>query len=274
MRVRPSRKMQPPIYNSIGKNYNTTRQADPYLVERIYHLLQAQKDKVYLDIGCGTGNYTIKLSEKGIHIIGVDPSEIMLDTAKLKSTTIEWRFGTAEEIPFANETFDGAVATLTMHHWKDIEKGFSELNRVLKLNGKLVIFTSTPEQMDGYWLNHYFPEMMIKSTQQMPTLEKIKSTAEIAGLEILGTENYFVKEDLKDLFLHAGKYNPEFYFNESNRKGISSFAAISNAEEVNAGLKKLRRDIESGEIKNIQMQYENLFGDYLFIVLKKTSQAG
>lgn len=267
-------KQTQPIYNSIGINYNATRQADPYLVERMYHLLQPVKNNIYLDIGCGTGNYTIKLAEKGIHFIGVDPSEIMLNEAKSKSTTIEWKFGTAEQIPFQNEIFSGALATLTTHHWKDPLKGFAELNRVMKEHARLLVFTATPEQMEGYWLHHYFPEMMRKGTNQMYSLEKFQSIATATGFEITETEKYFVQKDLKDLFLHAGKYDPEFYFDVSNRNGISSFAAISNAEEVNAGLIKLRLDIDSGEIKNIQKKYENENGDYLFIVFKKVKPAG
>src|SRR5438045_1089469 len=97
-----------PIYNSIGLTYNSTRRADPYLLERMYSLLSPQKDKQYLDVGCGTGNYTIALAQKGINFVGVDPSEIMLGEAKAKSYQVEWVSGVAEKMPFKDETFAGA----------------------------------------------------------------------------------------------------------------------------------------------------------------------
>ena len=128
----------------------------------------------FLDIGCGTGNYTIALNEMGVEFTGIDPSEEMLKTAKSKSEKINWLKGHVEKIPFSNQTFDGAIATLTIHHWPDLKKGFGEIFRVLKPDANLVIFTSTPEQMKGYWLNHFFPKMLADSMLQMPDFELVK----------------------------------------------------------------------------------------------------
>ena len=75
-------------YDEIGTGYNSTRQADPYLTGRLFSLLQPQSDKLYLDIGCGTGNYTCVLADKGLNFIGVEPSEKMLSEAKSKNQKI------------------------------------------------------------------------------------------------------------------------------------------------------------------------------------------
>jgi ubiquinone/menaquinone biosynthesis C-methylase UbiE len=72
------------VYNKIGSEYNTTRKADPYIAEKIYNFLAPEEGKTYLDIGCGTGNYTVKLEEMGVDFIGVDPSEVMLERASIK----------------------------------------------------------------------------------------------------------------------------------------------------------------------------------------------
>ena len=53
-------------YDKIGINYNLTRKADNYLTERLYALLNPDKSGIYLDIGCGTGNYTIEFQKKGL----------------------------------------------------------------------------------------------------------------------------------------------------------------------------------------------------------------
>ena len=62
------------IYDAIGTGYNSTRQADPYLTSRLLYFLKPQPGKLYLDIGCGTGNYTIALSNQGLNFTGVEPS--------------------------------------------------------------------------------------------------------------------------------------------------------------------------------------------------------
>ncbi len=263
--------MEATIYDTIGTDYNAFRKPDPYLLNRILALLNPESNQKFLDLGCGTGNYTIPLSEKGIDLIGIDPSKKMIETARARTKNVSWKIGTAENIPADNQTFQGVIATLTMHHWNNIKKAFQEINRVLKKDGRIVIFTSTPEQMKGYWLNHYFPKMLEKSTMQMPSFFAMKQAATLAGFRISIIEEYFVKDDLSDHFLLVGKNRPELYFNESIRNGISSFSALANNAEVESGLKKLRADIDTGRFEIIKRSFENDWGDYLFMVAEKNS---
>ena len=256
-------------YDKIGKWYNKTRQADPYLTERLLKLLKAKPDGRYLDIGCGTGNYTIALAERGYDFTGVDPSENMLQIAGSRNSNIKWLQGSAENIPVKDKYFNGIIATLTLHHWSELNRAFLEIDRVLTNNGRIVIFTSTHEQMNGYWLNHYFPKMMSASIEQMPSLQVIQKATENIGYNIVKTEKYFVARDLKDQFLYVGKMNPRLYFDESVRKGISSFSALANASEVENGLMKLKIDIETNNFEKIKGYYENDGGDYLFITISK-----
>jgi SAM-dependent methyltransferase len=258
-------------YDTIGKFYNTTRRADPFIVERLFYFLKPNKGSKYLDIGCGTGNYTVALNQKGIALFGVDPSTEMLKNAKAKPSNIKWKVGNAENIPLENEAVDGVLATLTIHHWKDLNKAFTELNRVLKPSGNVVIFTSTPEQMKGYWLKHYFPKMLEDSSKQMPAIDVIKKAMKTGGFEIIETEKYFVREDLEDMFLFSGKHDPKLYLNSQNRQGISSFSNLANAEEVEKGLHKLKIDIASGKINKVIEKYANDYGDYLFMIGRKSS---
>ena len=134
-------------YDKIGVAYNSTRKADPFLSKKLIEHLDPKKDGVYLDIGCGTGNYTNEVAKQGIQIIGIDPSGKMLSEARQRNPKVDWQIGTAEEIDGSDETFDGIMASLTIHHWTDLQKAFAELQRVLKADGRIVIFTSTPSQM-------------------------------------------------------------------------------------------------------------------------------
>ena len=266
-----SKKTMEVKYDKIGIDYNLTRRADKYLTERLLHFLSPCEKGIYLDIGCGTGNYTNEFEKKSFQFIGIDPSAEMLTKAKTKNEKIDWRIGTSENIELDSESIDGIIGSLTIHHWPDLEKGFAELSRVLKSNGRIVIFTSTPKQMKGYWLNHYFPQMLEDSIAQMPSLENVKAAMEKAAIGIVNTEKYFVKPDLQDQFLYCGKENPELYFKEEVRNGISSFSSLSNRQEVKQGLSQLRNDIDSGKINEITTSYENEMGDYLFIIGQKAN---
>lgn len=257
-------------YNQTGINYNLTRHADPYLMAQLVKHLNPNKAGLYLDIGCGTGNYTSELQKKGFQFIGIDPSIEMLKKAQGQNTNVQWKIGSAEKTDLAEHSVDGIIGTLTIHHWTNLTRAFSELEYILKPTGKIVIFTSTPQQMKGYWLNHYFPKMLEDSMVQMPTLATIEKAMNSSGLKITNTELYNIKPDLLDQFLYCGKQNPELYFDEGIRHGISSFSALANIEDVKRGLMALRNDIDCGNIDDIIKSYENDIGDYLYIIAEKT----
>jgi ubiquinone/menaquinone biosynthesis C-methylase UbiE len=260
-----------PLYNTICENYNSSRRADKYISERIISLLNLNKGYKYIDVGCGTGNYTIALSNYGGIFIGVDPSKKMLDIAAQSNSSIKWTIGSAEIIPFEDEYFEGGVATLTIHHWENIEKSFQEISRVLKVNSRFVIFTSLPKQMKGYWLNHYFPEMMADSFKKMPSIDKIEFAAHGAGFNLMSIENYEIQPDLDDKFLYSGKMSPAMYLDNSFRSGISSFANHKHTKEIETGLKRLDFDLDSNRFTDIKVKFQNSEGDYCFIVFTKMS---
>ncbi len=256
-------------YDRIGKAYNDTRKADPYLLGRMQALLAYKKGQKVLDIGCGTGNYTIALAAAGLEMIGVEPSEQMLETARSRNASLSWHSGRAESIPLADQSVDAALASLTLHHWTNLVAGFKEVARVLKSGGRFVVFTATPKQMQGYWLNHYFPQMLADSMAQMPSWEAISSAAKQAELALVKTEAYEIHDQLEDHFLYVGKNRPDLYLEPEIRQGISSFSDLSRQEEVKEGLARLREDISTDAVHAIIKSYQHAKGDYLFVVLQK-----
>ena len=256
-------------YDQVAKGYNNSRSADEYLYRRLKHLLNPSLTGRYLDIGCGTGNYTNKFAEEGYQFIGIDPSLKMLEVAASGSDEVVWLKGKAEDLSVLVSHLDGAIAHLTIHHWSSIEKGFNQVSNVLKPRARFVIFTALPEQVEGYWLNHYFPKMMKIGIDQLPSLDAISNSLYQSGMKVFGMERYFISPFLTDLIFYSGKRKPEMYLDDQFRSSVSPFSFLAIQEEVDAGLKELKADISSGIIKEIIENYENDLGDHLFIIAEK-----
>lgn len=256
------------IYNKIGKTYDLTRKPDQQILQLLLRLLEPVKNGRFLDVACGSGNYTNALSQVGMIIDGIDISEEMISKARVKNPSISWHLGDAMALPFQDNSFDGALCTLATHHMENFEIVFKEVYRVMKA-GRFVILTSTPEQMKNYWLWHYFPKMMADAGQRMASFSCIEKAYQAAGFINIQKLPYFVTNTLTDWFLYAGKYRPEMVLDPKIREGISSFHVSANQEEVNSGLAELQDDIASGKIQEIIQNYENNGGDYLFVVGEK-----
>lgn len=257
------------IYNKIGTNYNSTRRADPYITGRLHALLSPIPGGQYLDIGCGTGNYTTALANTGLHMTGVEPSDIMIQKARAAHPDISFVQGTAEAIPFDDNTFHGGIGTFTIHHWKDIRTGLREIHRVLQPGGRLVLLSFAPEQLMGYWLCHYFPVTMKNSAEVVVSTDEMITIFRDCGFTSVETEKYFVHEGLTDHFLYSNKYHPAAYLDPAIRANVSSFSVYAHKEEIQPGLQRLEDDIRSGEINEIIHSYENSLGDYLFYCAMK-----
>lgn len=184
--------MTAPIYNMIGVTYDVTRRADPEILAKLIQHLSPKQEGKYLDIGCGSGNYTHALFNTGIEMVGIDISEEMLSKAKDKNNSIKWVHGDARQMPFPKNSFDGAICVLATHHIKDLKAAFQEVFRVVR-EGYFVIFTSFPEQMKMYWLNHYFPYMMKRAQDNMVSYEKIKEALSGAGFTHVQKESLLMR---------------------------------------------------------------------------------
>ena len=256
------------LYDRIGVGYDTTRQADPYLLSRLIHHLHPHASRRYLDIGSGTGNYTIAMHQAGVSILGLELSATMLARAKEKAPHIAWHNGRAEAIPFASASFDGATCAFVHHHMADPAAAFREVHRVLTPHARFVILNSTVEQMRHYWLNEYFPRAMAKAAapyERFVTIDVLES----AGFRIACEEKYDVTPDLNDLFLYCGKHKPGRYLDPRIRSGISSFADAPDQEEIARGVKRIAEDIESGRINDVIRKYAWDGGDYMFTVAER-----
>ena len=129
--------------------------------------------KTILDLATGTADLAITMAKHNpqARLIGLDISEKMLEIGKSKikkqnlKDQIELRFGDAANLPFEDNSFDVATVAFGVRNFEDLGKGLSEIHRVLKPNGEIVILEfSMPEefpikQLYRLYFKHILPWM-------------------------------------------------------------------------------------------------------------------
>jgi demethylmenaquinone methyltransferase / 2-methoxy-6-polyprenyl-1,4-benzoquinol methylase len=96
-----------------------------------------------LDACCGTGDLAIACAREGATVTGLDFSERMLERARRKATALEWVQGDALELPFDDASFDGATVGFGVRNVESLERGLTELRRVLRPGGTVGILEIT-----------------------------------------------------------------------------------------------------------------------------------
>ena len=254
-----------PLYDVIGRTYAQSRRADPVIAHTLAEELRLIDSGAYLDLACGTGNYTAALSALGGIWTAIDVSEVMLAQARSKYSAISWVQSKADSLPFSSAIFDGAICTLAIHHFENLDSPFTEVRRTLR-SGRFVIFTGLAEQMRNYWLCHYFPQMMTHSIGRMPSEQSVRAALSRSGFKSVTVTPFFVTNELQDLFLYSGKHRPTLYLDGALRANISSFANLASEEELYEGLSRLAADLQSGAFASIRNSYKTEEGDYAYIV--------
>lgn len=134
-----------------------------------------------LDVGCGSGNYSILLAERGYRVEGIDISEEMLRIAREKAAEkgLDIRFAKEDvyALPYADASFDGIFSMAAFEFIHEEEKAMAEMMRVLKPGGDLIIGTI---HGDSRWGELYkSPEVQ---AQTVFKYAKFKSMEEMAAL--------------------------------------------------------------------------------------------
>ncbi len=110
-----------------------------------------------LDIGCGTGEFALKLKQRrsDIHFAGVDISNEMIGVARKKFESddkVEFRVSDAEHMPYADNTFDYITCSHSFHHYPNKRKAIREMFRVLKDSGKVMIIDGCKDSPRGRFI--------------------------------------------------------------------------------------------------------------------------
>lgn len=157
------------MFNNISKKYDFLNHFLSLGIDIIWRkksikLLKELQPKIILDIATGTGDFAIEaLSLNPTKIIGIDISEGMLAVGKEKMKQkgvdhiIDLQLGDSENLSFDSNYFDAYTVGFGVRNFENLEKGLSEMLRVLKPNGRAVILEfSKPKAFPVKQLYHFY----------------------------------------------------------------------------------------------------------------------
>lgn len=154
------------MFDTISKEYDSLNRVISFGIDvkwrkKVVALVAKHRPDTILDIATGTGDLAINLTKTSASkIIGLDISEGMLDVGRKKiakknlDSTIDMVVGDSENLDFADNSFDAITVAFGVRNFENLEKGLSEILRVLKPSGIFVILeTSLPTKtpfIQGY----------------------------------------------------------------------------------------------------------------------------
>jgi hypothetical protein len=193
------------LFDTIGATYAATRPADPRIAARIWAALGDARTVV--NVGAGTGSYEPSDRE----VTAVEPSAVM--RAQRPAGAAPCVPGVAGSLPFADKSFDAAMAVLTDQHWPDAIAGYREMRRVAR---RVVTFHFDISRLEGdFWLiRDYMPEHAELSAGR-PTLTE-RASAIGARLEPVP-----IRWDCRDGNFPSYWRRPEAYLDEQVRRPVS-----------------------------------------------------
>jgi SAM-dependent methyltransferase len=219
------------VYDEIGNGYSRNRKPDPRISQRINSALGNCAS--IINVGAGSGSY--EPADKGV--IAIEPSATMIRQRAVDSAPVVQ--GVAEQLPFADKSFDAALASLTIHHWEKSGPGLAEMCRVAR--NRIVIFTWDQEIWESFWLiREYFPCVNELDRPRAVAIRDI--VAELGHCQILEVP---IAHDCQDGFHGSFWRRPHAYLDAGIRSGISSYA-LMQAEDLEEGLQRLAADLDSG----------------------------
>ena len=217
-------------YGAIGQGYAHFRKPDP----RIAELIKAALGDActILNVGAGAGSY----EPVGRSVTPVEPSQSM--RAQRPAHLPNAIDAVAEKLPFEDATFDAAMSTFSVHQWKNLTAGLSEMRRVTR--GPIAIMTCDPDELDRFWLNEYCPEVIAVEAVRYPAIRDI---AQALG----GTTDVLavpIPLDCTDGFNEAYYGRPEMLLDPAARLACSAWSFVAD-DVIRRFEDRLRNDLAS-----------------------------
>lgn len=247
-----------PIYDIIGRQYRSRRKPDVRIAAQINRALGDAR--TVCNVGAGTGSY----EPGGREVVAVEPSQVMIAQRTSSCRVVQAR---AEALPFPDNSFDAAMAVLTVHHWSDPMKGLAELRRISR---RQLVLTFDPERALDHWLvSEYLPEIVALEKGRVLSIGQIQECLQTETVECVP-----IPWDCTDGFQAAYWRRPAEYLNLEVQATISTFALLPQ-EIVSKAMARLARDLDSGawakRHANLLPRDEMDFGYRLIIADKRSA---
>ncbi len=227
-------------YSKIASFYDAGRPLSEQSIDlwlgAIAKYAKAPESARLLDLGCGTGRFTIPLAIKsGFTVTGADSSKEMLEKAREKDTNglITWDLQDAQDLTYPDNSFDIVFMSHLLHHCDDPDKVIRECRRVLKVPGVILVRHGTLEQIRDDAEHSFFPEALEIDEARFFSLVKMEKCLQEAGFDSIASEE----------IIQRG-YETGYELLEADRlKGTSVLTMIS-PESFEKGIDKLRAYVE------------------------------
>jgi len=248
-------------YEEHGVGYASLRRTDPRIAARVHAALGA--GRTVLNVGAGTGSY----EPADRYVLAVEPSAAMRAQRPVGAAPAV--NATAEHLPFDDDSFDAAMATVTVHQWGDVDTGLREMRRVSR--GPVVVLTFDAPALQQFWLADYFPEVMALERTRFPTLDQVTHTL-VPGSTEVRVDVVPVPRDYTDGFGEAYFARPEAFLRPEVRAATSGMV-LTDPGSVERGLARLEADLESGAWDRAYGHWRELleYGGALRLVTATTS---
>jgi SAM-dependent methyltransferase len=174
-------------FDRISQEYDASLPAhvvEHYLRKRTRFVLDHCPRGSALDVGCGTGALAARLASAGYEMVGVDPSEGMLDVLRERAPVVRAVRASGDSLPFSDATFDVVLSVAVMHHLADpdiVRRTLAEMVRVTKPPGRVLVWDHNPR-------NPYWGRLMARVPQDTGDERLIPEAELIDGLRAAGGE--------------------------------------------------------------------------------------
>jgi SAM-dependent methyltransferase len=218
-------------YGSIGVGYAKIRRPDDRIAAQFHAALGDAR--TVLNVGAGAGSYEPLDRE----VTAVEPSATMRSQRPPHlAVAID---ATSQQLPFPDDSFDAAMASVTIHQWPELERGLGEMRRVA--TGAVAILTFAPRPPEHWWLLDYAPELFEVEAGRMPSIDLVESA--LGG--VTEVQTVLIPADCTDRFGQALYARPEDVLDPEVRRAMSAWSLLESSV-VDRVTSTLAEDLASG----------------------------
>ena len=157
---------------------------------------------------------------------------------------VKWYDGYAEQIPLDENSVDGIISVLAIHHFSSFESAVREIYRICK-GGPIILLTIDPRKGEEFWFNTYFPSIYKSLFETFPPIDEIRHILDKIAKGNAEIIRFHLPQETSDYTMHSGWNHPEVYLDPNYRKSMSGFS-LALSDEIDPGVSTLRTDLESG----------------------------